>query len=91
VTVAIEEESRWEGGSCARLVVSGAATWLGGRSVTLDVAAGTSIAQSWNAEALGTSGRVRMTLPSWARIEPAAPYTATGFCLAGAGRARVVR
>jgi endoglucanase len=90
VTAAVEEEARWEGGSCARLVLSGAATGLGRRSVTLDVPAGTSIAQSWNAEASGSTGRVRVTLPDWARIEAGAPYTATGFCLAGPGRVRVV-
>jgi hypothetical protein len=85
----VAEQSRWAGGSCAHLVVTGPATGLGGRSVTLDVPAGATIAQSWNAEASGATGRVRLTLPAWARVDPGAPYTATGFCLSGPGRAAV--
>jgi endoglucanase len=89
VAIAVAEQSRWAGGSCAHLVVTGPATGLGGRSVTLDVPAGATIAQSWNAEASGATGRVRLTLPAWARVDPGAPYTATGFCLSGPGRATV--
>jgi hypothetical protein len=59
-------------------------------SVTIDVPAGASIAQSWNAEASGATGRVRLTLPAWARVEAGAPYTATGLCPAGPGGVRVV-
>jgi hypothetical protein len=59
--------------------------------VTVAVPAGTSIAQTWNAHASGTTGLVRLTLPTWARADAGAPYTGTGFCLAGNGRVRVVR
>jgi endoglucanase len=91
VEIGVEEQSRWNAGSCAHLVVSGPATALGGMAVTIDVPAGASIAQSWNAAASGATGRVRLTLPAWARVEAGAPYTATGFCLSGPGRVRVVR
>ncbi len=89
--VRIEEESRWSGGSCARLVVSGPDRSLESATVTVELPPGTRIAQRWNAEASGTTGRVTLSLPSWARVESGAAYTATGFCLAGPGRARVAR
>jgi endoglucanase len=91
LTVTVEEQSRWDGGSCAHLVVRGPDARLAGTSVTLDVAAGTRISGSWNAEPSATTGRVRIELPSWAVLEHGVPYTATGFCLDGAGTVRVVR
>jgi cellulase/cellobiase CelA1 len=89
--ISVQEESRWSGGSCARLVVSGPDRDLGGTAVTVELPPGTRIAQRWNAEASGATGRVTLSLPSWAAVEDGAAYTATGFCLAGPGRARVVR
>jgi endoglucanase len=89
--ISVEEESRWTGGSCARIVVRGADRRLGGTTVTVELPSGTRIAQSWNAETSGTTGRVTLSLPSWAAVEGGAAYTATGFCLAGPGRARVAR
>ena len=59
--------------------------------MTLDVPAGTEITQLWNAEASATTGRVRITLPPWARVQPGSPYTATGFCVKGPGPVKVVR
>jgi hypothetical protein len=64
---------------------------LGSASVTLDVPAGTEITQLWNAEASTRTGRMRITLPPWARVQPGSPYTATGFCLKGPGAVSVVR
>ncbi len=91
VSITVQEESRWDGGSCAHLVITGPDDDLGRASVTLDVPAGTEITQLWNAEASATTGRVRITLPPWARVQPGSPYTATGFCVKGPGPVKVVR
>ena len=79
-------ENRWDGGSCGHLEVAAPSpTKLGGARVAFRLPAGTRIAQSWNAELSGATGRVSATLPAWAKSEAGAAYAATGFCLEGAG------
>ncbi|MDO8186287.1 cellulase family glycosylhydrolase [Conexibacter sp. JD483] len=79
-------ESSWEAGWCGHVEVSGGPGSLAGVQARLTLPAGTRIAQTWNAERSGDSGRVTLTLPAWARVDGSA-YTATGFCVDGSGRA----
>ncbi len=79
-------EDEWAGGWCGRLEVSGPARGLRGTTATFTLPPGTSVDQSWNAELRGTSGRIEVGFPEWARTETGAPYTATGFCVRGRGR-----
>jgi endoglucanase len=83
-TATVVVESRWETGWCGHLEVGGeAGADLSGATVAFTLPAGTRITQTWNGDFSATSGRIRVTLPAWAR----APMTATGFCVAGTGAA----
>ncbi len=86
LTATVVVESRWEAGWCGRVEISGGPASLAGVRASLTLPPGTTITQSWNAQLSGDSGRVTLTLPGWARVD-GAPYTATGFCVAGGGGA----
>jgi endoglucanase len=81
-------ESRWEAGWCGHLAITGPdGADLSAVAVSFTLPSGTEITQSWNGEFSASTGRIRVTLPDWAR----APMTSTGFCVAGTGAATDVR
>jgi endoglucanase len=81
-------ENRWETGWCGHLEITGDdGADLSGATIGFTLPAGTRITQSWNGDFSAAEGRVRVSLPAWAR----APMTATGFCVSGTGAASDVR
>jgi cellulase/cellobiase CelA1 len=77
-------ENSWNAGWCGHLEVTGPDATLAGVQASFTLPAGTRIAQAWNAERSGDSGRVTLTLPAWAQLR-GGPYSSTGFCVEGAG------
>jgi len=82
---AVVVENRWDAGWCGHVEVTGTDGTLAGATLAFTLPAGARVAQAWNAELSGDSGRVSTGLPAWAQLSGGAPYTATGFCVEGAG------
>lgn len=76
-------DSRWAKGACLSLTVSNpgsAAVPI--TELSLDLP-GSVVTSSWNGKVKRAGDRVRITTPSWARVEAGTTYDDTGICISG--------